>query len=65
MCMTMKKWRTIAMNKDEIVKDMILFIEDAERNLQVAKMSNDFKSAKADIVNRIFNELERKVSNEN
>lgn len=53
------------MNKDEIVKDMILFIEDAERNLQVAKMSNDFKSAKADIVNRIFNELERKVSNEN
>lgn len=52
------------MTKDEIVKSMIDFIEKEEVYLQTSKMVNDSK-VKPDIVNRILDELERTVSNEN
>lgn len=53
------------MNKDEIVENMISYIEDAERALQVARMTNETKSVKTDIVNNILNELEKEVKDEN
>ena len=52
------------MNKDEIVKKMIDFIENEERNLQASKMTNDNK-AKTDVVNSILDELEREMNDEN
>ncbi len=52
------------MTKEEIVKSMIEFIENEERNLQASKMANDNK-AKTDIVNSVLEELEREISNEN
>ncbi len=52
------------MTKEEIVKNMIMFIEKEERNLQASKMANDNKG-KTDIVNSILDELERETSDEN
>lgn len=52
------------MNKDELVKHMISFIEDAERNLQIANLSGETRTARTDIVNSILNELEREVKDE-
>ncbi len=52
------------MTKEGIVKSMIEFIENEERNLQASKIANDNK-AKTDIVNNVLEELERKISNEN
>lgn len=52
------------MSKDEIVKNLIDFIEKEERNLQASKMANDNK-AKTDVVNSILDELEREINNEN
>ncbi len=65
MYMIMKKWRIIAMNKEEVVENLISYIEEAERNLQASKMSNELKSAKTDIVNNILDELEKEIKNEN
>lgn len=44
-------------NKEEIIENMIQYIEEEERNLQAARMSNDSKAAKTDIVNGILNRL--------
>ena len=33
-------------NKEEIIENMIQYIEEEERNLQAARMSNDSKAAK-------------------
>lgn len=52
------------MTKEEIVKNMIEFIEDEERNLQASKMTNDNK-VKTDIVNSVLEELEREINDEN
>lgn len=52
------------MTKEEIVKNIIEFIEDEERNLQASKIANDNK-AKTDIVNSVLEELEREINNEN
>ena len=52
------------MTKEEIVKSMIEFIENEERDLQASKMANDNK-AKTDIVNSVLEELEREISDEN
>lgn len=52
------------MSKDEIVKNLINFIETEERNLQASKMVNDNKG-KTDVVNNILDELEREMNNEN
>lgn len=52
------------MNKETVIKNMISYIEDAEKNLQASKMSNDAKSVKTDIVNSILDELEKEMSHE-
>lgn len=52
------------MTKEKIVANMISFIEKEERNFQASKMTNDNK-IKTDIVNRILEELEREINNEN
>lgn len=52
------------MNNDEVVKKIIDFIEEKERQLQAAKLVNDSK-AKNDIVNSILIELESVVNDEN
>lgn len=53
------------MNKQKIVQNMISYIENAERDLQAAKLAGETKAARADIVNAILNELEREIKNEN
>ena len=53
------------MNKEEIVNDMIQYIEEEERNLQVARMANDSKVVKTDIVNGILDKLEKEINHEN
>lgn len=57
-------WRITVMNKEEIIKNMIEFIENEEKNLQASKMTNDNK-AKKDIVNSVLEELECEISDEN
>ena len=52
------------MSKEETVSHMISFIEDAERDLQAANLAGESKSARADIVNSILNELEQEVKDE-
>lgn len=51
------------MNNDQIIQNMIKYIEDEERTLQAAKMSSENK--KIDIVNNILDRLEKEVKNEN
>lgn len=51
------------MNEQDIVANMIAFIEKKERELQFNKISAD-NQAKSDIVKSILDELER-VTNEN
>lgn len=53
------------MSKEEIVKNMISYIEEAERDLQAANFASESRSTKNDIVNSILNELEREVKDEN
>lgn len=65
MFMTTRVWRIMMMNREEIVKDMITYIEEAERVLQASKVSSDSKSVKNDIVNDILDKLEKEVHNEN
>ena len=65
MSLIMKKWRILEMNKQEIVNNMIKYIEDAERDLQVALFAGETKSSRTDIVNAIINELERETKDEN
>lgn len=62
--MITKIWRIIVMTKEEIVKNMIEFIENEERNLQASKIVNDNR-AKTDIVNSVLEELEREINDEN
>ena len=50
------------MNKEEAVKQMIIFIENAERNLQIANLAGESKSSRTDIVNAILNKLEIKIN---
>lgn len=60
----MKKWRIHYMNnKEDIIKHMIDYIEDRERQLQIDKLSND-QQAKKSIVKSILDELERNTKNE-
>ena len=48
---------------DNIVKHMIDFIEEKEKQLQASKFAND-NQAKADVVKSILDELERETKNE-
>lgn len=52
------------MNKEEIVKHMISYVENAERDLQAANLAGETKAARADIVNAILGELEREMKDE-
>jgi len=52
------------MNEKEVVRNMIAFIEEKERQLQVSKMAAD-SQAKNDIVKSILDELERVTAGEN
>ena len=52
------------MSKEETISHMISFIEDAERELRAANLAGESKTARADIVNAILNELEREVEDE-
>lgn len=53
------------MSRDSIIAEMVSFIESEERELQASKLANEGKSRKNDIVKRILDELEKKVSDEN
>lgn len=50
-------------NNEVIVKHMIDYIENKERQLQIDKLSND-QQAKNSIVKSILDELERNTKNE-
>ena len=51
------------MNENNVVKNMIKFIEGKERQLQAEKMLGE-NSAKNDIVKSILDELDKEVANE-
>lgn len=51
------------MNEQNIVDQMIAFVEDKERQLQLSKLTAD--QAKSDIVRIILDELERVSADEN
>lgn len=51
------------MNDNDIVNNMIEFIEEKERQLQVERISGG--QIKSDIVKQILDELERETANEN
>lgn len=52
------------MTEQDIVKNMIEFIENKERELQANKMNSE-SHVKSDIVKQIMDELERETNNEN
>lgn len=52
------------MNEQDIVKGMIGYIEQKERELQTNKLMND-QQVKSDVVKAILDELERETANEN
>ena len=52
------------MNKESVIKHMIKYIEEAERDLQAVTLANEAKGVKADVVNKIIRELEREMPNE-
>ena len=52
------------MNESELVKNMIVFIEEKERQLQTNKLISD-PQAKNDVVKSILDELERVTADEN
>ena len=51
------------MNEDMIISEMISFIEEKEKQLQVEKLTTG--QSKSDIVKAILDELESLTSNEN
>lgn len=51
------------MNEREIVNNMIAFVEEKERQLQLSKLTAE--QAKSDIVKSILDELERVSADEN
>ena len=52
------------MSDSNVVKNMIVFIEEREKQLQAEKMLGE-NAAKNDIVKAILKQLETEVSNEN
>ncbi|MCP1110886.1 hypothetical protein [Ohessyouella blattaphilus] len=51
-------------SSDEIVDEMIVFIEKEEKDLQAAKRANE-KGTRTDIVNRILQKLDTEMGDEN
>ena len=62
MYMTIMIWRKNQMNNN-IIKYMIEFIEEKEKQLQASKFINENQS-KSDVVKSIIDELERKIKDE-
>ncbi len=52
------------MNKNDIIQNMVKFIEDKEKSLQASKLSTDTQ-AKTDVVKSILNKLDEEIENEN
>ena len=52
------------MTKNDVLNNMIKFIEEKEHQLQAEKMLGE-NSAKNDIVKSILDELDKEVANEN
>jgi hypothetical protein len=52
------------MTKNDVVNNMIKFIEEKEHQLQAEKMLGE-NSAKNDIVKSILDELDKEIANEN
>ena len=61
--MITRKWRT-HMNKNDVIQNMVKFIEDKEKSLQASKLSTDTQ-AKTDVVKSILNKLDEEIENEN
>lgn len=51
------------MNENDVITNMIKFIEDKEQQLQAEKMLGE-SSAKNDIVKTILDELDKEISEE-
>lgn len=51
------------MNENDVINNMIKFIEEKERQLQAEKMLGE-SSAKNDIVKAILDELDKEISKE-
>ena len=52
------------MNENDVVKNMIKFVEDKEHQIKDKKLLGE-NSAKNDIVKSILDELDKEVANEN
>jgi len=65
MCLIMREWGMMEMNKESIVKKMIEYIEQEERSMQAAQIVSDTRGARTDIVNKILAKLEKEIDNEN
>lgn len=61
----MKIWRMLVMNKDQVISNMITYIEQAERDLQATSFASESKTSKNEIVNSILNKLEQEIEDEN
>lgn len=61
--MITRKWRT-HMNKNDVIQNMVKFIEDKEKSLQASKLSTDTQ-AKTDVVKSILDKLDEEIENEN
>lgn len=54
------------MSDQKIVDDMIVFIEDLEKDLQASKMTSDARtSGRTEVVNSILEKLDEEYNNEN
>ncbi len=53
------------MNKDQVISNMIAYIEQEEKNLQATNFASESKTAKTEIVNSILNKLEQEIKDEN
>ncbi|WP_288229868.1 hypothetical protein [uncultured Faecalicoccus sp.] len=51
-------------NKENIVQDLIKYIEKEEQDFQGSRMTDESKVTKTEIVNRILAELEKEMNNE-
>ena len=61
--MITRKWRT-HMNKNDVIQNMVKFIEDKEKSFQASKLSTDTQ-AKTDVVKSILDKLDEEIENEN
>ena len=52
------------MSSNQIVQNMISFIEEKEKDIQAAKVIGDMKT-KSDVVNQILMELDKQMKGDN